>query len=334
MTGAPEFSSVLAPVLARYVNLKRSLGRRFATATRTLQSLDRFLHNAPDKYSDLTAEAFRAWCLTQDAVTSGVRRVRMLEVYNFCLYRRRTESQCFLPDPNTFPRYHQRLKPYIFSEAEVALMLSAASRIKRTSGSPLRPEVIRLSIVLLFTTGIRRGELLKLTLADYNREEAALHIRQTKFYKSRLLPINSDIADEIECYLRIRARRRLPASPETPLIWNATRGGRAYTGTGLQTCLRPLLQQCGIRTAKGKLPRIQDLRHSFAVNALLRWYRMGADVEAKLPLLATYMGHGSALSTHHYLHFIEPLRTAASALFANHYGELITPLPQRKGRRR
>jgi integrase/recombinase XerD len=329
---APTFSSVLAPVLARYVDLKRSLGRRFATATRTLQSLDRFLHSA--SYLDLTGEAFRAWCLTQEAVSSGVRRVRMLEVYNFCLYRRRTESRSFLPDPNTFPPYHQRLKPYIFSEAEVAAMLNAASGLKRTPSSPLRPEVIRLSIILLFTTGIRRGELLNLALADYDRRESTLHIRQTKFYKSRLLPINMDIAEEIERYLRARLRRRVPVCPETRLIWNATQGGRAYTGPGLQECLRPLLQQCSITTAKGKLPRIQDLRHSFAVNALLRWYRMGADVEAKLPLLATYMGHGSAVSTHHYLHFIEPLRTAASARFDSHYGELIAPLSQRKGGRR
>src|ERR1700719_535577 len=106
MMSAPAFSSVLAPVLSRYVDLKRSLGRRFATATRTLQSLDRFLHNASDRYTDLTGEAFRAWCLTQEAVSSGVRRVRMLEVYNFCLYRERTEPGCFLPDPSTFPTYH------------------------------------------------------------------------------------------------------------------------------------------------------------------------------------------------------------------------------------
>ena len=82
-----------------------------------------------------------------------------------------------------------------------------------------------------------------------------------------------------------------------------------------------------------ELPRIQDLRHSFAVNALLRWYRAGADVEAKLPLLATYLGHGSVVSTHHYLHFIEPLRTAASKRFAAHYGELVSPLPQPARRR-
>jgi integrase len=97
--------------------------------------------------------------------------------------------------------------------------------------------------------------------------------------------------------------------------------------------VQPLLEHCGITTTTGKLPRIQDLRHSFAVNALLRWYRAGADVEAKLPLLATYLGHGSVVSTHHYLHFIEPLRTAASERFAKHYGELVAPLPHPARRR-
>ena len=134
-------------------------------------------------------------------------------------------------------------------------------------------------------------------------------------------------------YLRTRNQRKLPFPPDTALIWNATRGGRAYSGTSLQRCLRPLLQKCGIVTAKGRLPRIHDFRHSFAVNALLRWYRAGADVEAKLPLLATYLGHGSAVSTHYYLHFIEPLRTAASERFAKHYGELVVSAAA-AGRRR
>jgi integrase/recombinase XerD len=324
----PVFSSRLALALARYVDLKRALGRRFDCPARTLQSLDRFLCDRSGQCPDLTAATFQAWCRTHEHVTSGVRRVRMLDVRAFCLYRRRTEPQCFVPDLSSFPSYHQRLKPYIFSEAEVAKLLRAAGGLERRPLSPLRPEVIRLAIVLLFTTGIRRGELLNLTFGDYDCRGLALHIRETKFYKSRLLPINSGIANEIDRYLRSRAQHKLPVSSETALIWNAFRGGRAYSGTSLQLCLRPLLQQCGIRTPKGALPRIHDFRHSFAVNALLRWYQAGDDVEARLPMLATYMGHGSALSTHYYLHFIEPLRTAASERFAKHYGDLVLPLPQ------
>ena len=79
------------------------------------------------------------------------------------------------------------------------------------------------------------------------------------------------------------------------------------------------------------MPRIHDARHTFAVNALLRWYREGADVGAKLPLLATYMGHVSVVSTHYYLQWIERLRTAASKRFAKHYGELVVPVSDRKG---
>jgi integrase len=329
----PVFSSRLAPAFTRYIDLKRALGRRFDLPSRTLQSLDRFLHEHSARYPDLNAAAFEAWCHTHEHVASGVRRVRMLEVASFCRYRRRTEPQCFVPDHNSLPAYHQRLKPYIFSAAEVAKLLRAASGLPRYPASPLRPEVIRLAIALLFTTGIRRGELLALKLGDYNQRELTLHIRETKFYKSRLLPINSSIAEEMEKCLRARSQRKLPVSPDAALIWNAAWGGGAYSGTALRHALQPLFQKCGIVTPKGKLPRIHDFRHSFAVNTLLRWYRAGADVEAKLPLLATYLGHGSAVSTHYYLHFIEPLRTAASERFASHYGELVSPPPQSARRR-
>ena len=225
----------LAPAFARYVDLKRALGRRFDLPARTLQSLDRFLCDQSAKYSDLNASAFQAWCHTHEHVTSGVRRVRMLEVRSFCLYRRRTEPQCFVPDSSFFPPYHQRLKPYIFSATEVGKLLSAAARLKRNPASPVRPELTRLAIVLLFTTGMRRGELLKLTLGDYDRQEATLNIRETKFYKSRLLPINGEIVDEIERYLRVRVRRRLPVSADTPLMWNATRGAGPTPVLGCDT---------------------------------------------------------------------------------------------------
>jgi integrase/recombinase XerD len=329
----PVFSSRLAPLFSRYVDLKRALGRRFDLPCRTLQSLDRFLHDQSAKYPDLNDAAFQAWCHTYEQVSSGVRRIRMLNVYSFCLYRRRTEPQCFVPDSSSFPNYHQPIRPYIFSEAEVAKLLGAASALERYPSSPVRPEVIRLAIALLFTTGIRRGELLALRLGDYSQQESTLRIRATKFYKSRLLPINDSIADEIDRCLRARIRRKLPVSSDTAFIWNASWGGGAYSGPGLQHCFRLLLKKCNIITSRGKLPRIHDARHSFAVNALLRWYRVGADVEAKLPLLATYLGHGSPVSTHYYLHFIEPLRTAASERFGNHYGDLVSPLRQSLRRR-
>ena len=121
-----------------------------------------------NSYPDLNAAAFQVWCHTQENLASGVRRVRMRQVYNLCLYRRRTEPKCFVPDLSAFPEYHQPLQPYIFSEDEIARLLRAASGLNRVPSSPLRPEMIRLAIMLLFTTGIRRGELLRLILSDYS----------------------------------------------------------------------------------------------------------------------------------------------------------------------
>jgi len=256
----PVFSSRLAPVFSRYVDLKHSLGRGFDAPSRTLQSLDRFLYDHRATYPDLNAAAFEAWCHTHEHVASGVRRVRMLDVRSFCLYHRRTETQCFVPDLSSFPAYHQRIKPYIFSEAEVAKLLAAASSLERKPSWSVRPEVIRLGIALLFTTGIRRGELLALRIGDYNQNESTLHIRQTKFYKSRQLPINDSIVGEIDRCLRARTRRKLPVSSDTALIWNSSWGGGAYSGTSLGRCFRYLLQKCGIVTATGKWPRIHDAR--------------------------------------------------------------------------
>ncbi len=111
-------------------------------------------------------------------------------------------------------------------------------------------------------------------------------------------------------------------------MWNGYHQGRAYTGTGLSQTLRQIYQRTAIRTADGHYPRVHDFRHSFAVNALLRWYRNGDDVQAKLPLLATYMGHVSIVSTAYYLPFMEALAGEASMRFAAQCAELVVPLSQ------
>jgi integrase/recombinase XerD len=120
-------------------------------------------------------------------------------------------------------------------------------------------------------------------------------------------------------------------SAELPLLWNRYYGGRAYSGHGLGEGFGLLLRAARIRPPDGRLPRIHDVRHSFAVHALLRWYRTGDDPQAKLPLLATYMGHVSLVSTHYYLPFVEALGTAANRRFAARYGTLLGPEPAQPG---
>jgi integrase len=187
----------------------------------------------------------------------------------------------------------------------------------------MRSGSTRLAILLLYTAGLRLGELLRLTATDYDPSAQTLMIRASKFYKSRLLPLQSDVAMEIETYLKAIQSIRSPLPADVPLMWSSYFGGRAYSGTQLTKSIHILLNLAGIKKADGRLPRIHDFRFSFAVNVLLSWYRNGKDVQAKLPLLAVYMGHVSVLSTHYYLRFVTPLATAASSAFAAHYGALI-----------
>jgi integrase len=322
MSGDRAFISVLGPALTRYLALKRALGRRYDVERRVLESLDTFLTT---QGSDLTADTFVRWCRSEEHLASGVRRNRMRIVRNLCLYRCRTEPACFVPDPSLFPALHQPVQPYIFTEAEIGRLLQETARLERPPESPLRPELFRLAITLLYTMGLRHGELLRMTTGDYDLRERTLLVRETKFHKSRLLPLSPDAADEFEGYLQARRAHRLPVSSDTPLIWNRRAGGKTYSAFGFRSVVRHLFEKVGIRKSDGHLPRIHDVRHTYACHALLRWYRLGEDVQGKLPILATYMGHVSIVSTQYYLHLIEPVAAAAAERFARHCAGLITP---------
>ena len=301
--------------IVRYISLKKALRRRFQSLHQSLFSI--WISSCANWGSPLPISqrknsriGSRRW----NQLSSNTRLARMHVVRNFCLYRRRMAPACFVPDPTQFPRSRPTIKPYLFSDHDVARLLSHSASIPDSVRSPLRGAATRLAIVLLYTTGLRRGELLRLIVKDYNPSTQTLLVRSSKFHKSRLLPLPNDVASEIEQFLKAHKaiRPSLPAS--TPLLWNPYCGGRGYTGTQLRENLSILLMLAGIKKPNGRLPRIHDFRFSFAVNALIRWYRNGADVQAKLPFLAAYMGHVSVLSTYYYLRFIEPLASLASAL--------------------
>jgi len=247
-------------------------------------------------------------------------------VRNFCLYRQRSHPRSFVPDILTFPANHPQFIPYIFSPTDIARLLCAAQQLPALPQSPLRPQVIRLAIILLYTSGLRRGELLRLSLSDFNSKESTLFIRSTKFHKERIIPLSVTADAELRTYLNQRQRRGLPMKAPSPIIWNNAGGseGRAYTGTGLGSNLRLLCASLKILTPRSIPPRIHDIRHCFAVNALLRWYQNGENVLAKLPQLSTYMGHVSVVSTQYYLPFVESLRRVASNRFEQKYDSLIT----------
>ena len=245
---------------------------------------------------------------------------------NLCLYRQRTERSCFVPDLLQFPAVHQSIQPHIFTESEIIRLFDEIKKMKPGPGSPLRQENFKLGLVLLYTAGLRRGELIRLTINDYNSTEHTLLIRESKFHKSRIIPLSEDAWSEVESHLNIRRNHQLPVSLKHPLLWHNNQKNKTgfYTGTGIFDVFQFLFKVANVHTVNGNLPRVHDFRHTFAVHALLRWYREGIDVQAKLPMLSTYMGHVFIVSTQYYLRFIEEIVNSASERFENRYSVLVT----------
>jgi integrase len=317
-----QLQSPFDRAIDRYLQRQRALGRGYAHEGYVFSALRRFLE---DKGAlDLNPAIFEAWCASQAHLSANTRRNRQRIVRNFCLYRQRSELSCFVPDINHFPRRRPSVPPVIFGPTDVAKLLAAADRITPMLTSPLRPAVMRLAVVLLYTAGLRRGELLRLTLADADPYHGVLRIRETKFHKSRVVPLSPDASQELRAYLRRRRKPPLSSSPDAPLLCNGKGSGHGYTGSGFQRAVSALFQSADIRGADGRTPRVHDCRHSFAIQSLLRWYRQGADVQSNLPKLAMYMGHVSIASTAYYLRWIPELAAAANLRFESHYGHLIS----------
>lgn len=241
----------------------------------------------------------------------------------FCLLRQRIEPDCFVPDPLYFVRLSPHREPVIIDPEQIARLLLIADRLRPNVNSPLLSAVMRIAVIILYTSGLRRGELVRLALDDVEPKTGLLRIRVSKFHKSRLVPLSPDAIDALRAYLRLRLAAPFDSNPSGPLLCCGACGHRGYSGGGLGEAIRRLFIAANVHDSEGHRPRVHDMRHSFAHEALMRWYREGADVHVNLPRLAMYMGHVSIVSTAHYLHFVPATREAASNRFEAAFGGLI-----------
>jgi integrase/recombinase XerD len=311
----------LTCAVTQFITHKRMLGHRYRHEAWLLQSLRQHVKQCGSR--DLTAKYFEQWLTSLKDHHPNTRRKWYQIVRQFCLYRRRSEPGCFLPPDEGTTKGQPYVTPVIVEPAQIARMLGIASELPRTNRSPLRAPALRLAIVLLYTCGLRLGELLRLTLGDVEERGTVLRIRESKFHKSRLVPLSLSATLELQIYLRKR-RRAFAVYPNMPLLCNRYGGHpHPYSHSGLEVAINSLFNAASVRDERGRRPRVHDLRHSFAVQALIRWYRKEADVQSSLPKLALYMGHVSIKSSAHYLHWVPTLQRLASQRFERRFGRLI-----------
>jgi integrase len=318
-----RFRSRFAASLQAHVDLKRALGRRYVGEAAVLRHWDNFVWRRYPRARQVRAEMFAAWTKTLGRLTSTGSRSYQRIVRNFLLFHARTHSGTFIPDRLTFPKNAPVVTPRLVSAVEMGRALAAVRQLPPSAGNPLRAETFHIGLLLLFCCGLRRRELLRLTLADIQAEQTVLHIRCSKFYKSRLVPLSPSVTVALRQYLEQRSQQKLPMAPDAPLMWSPRPSAKVYAAVSLGTVWHQACISSKVLNEQGHPPRLHDLRHSCAVLVLQQWYVQGADVQAKLPHLAAYLGHVSAVSTHHYLKLTPELRQAASRRFHQRFAPLF-----------
>ena len=311
---ALTFESCLAHEIQTFISLRQLSGTDYQSQARLLEYFDRFLVQEKIHLPRITPKLTDDYQHTLSHLTPRGKSNRLCVVRQLCEYLSRTDPLTHVPEPLRTITPQAAHRPHIYSETELGALLSSASRL----GPPqsLRPQTYRTLLGLLYSTGMRIGEALALNLKDFYSDEKRLYIAEGKFHKARWVPLSACTCQALNDYVRIRAQTA-PRSLDSPLFINQ-RGHRLHHCTVNQTFHR-LLKQCAIAHSKRTGPRIHDLRHSFAVHRLLAWYRDGADVNARLPWLATYMGHVNIASTHVYLNPTAELLDEVSSRFRNHY---------------
>lgn len=301
--------SPIGKAVEEYLAVRRALGFKLRLTAGMLRDFAAYLAQA--RASHVTTELAVRWAQQPAAAQPAQWANRLGVVRRFAQYLSASAPRTEIPPAGLLPFRYRRPQPYLYSDAEVRRLLRAARRIPSRTG--LRAATYATLIGLLAVTGLRISEALGLDERDVDRADGVLTIRRTKFGKSRLVPLHPSTTRALRRYVRVRDR--LHPLRATDSFFLGERGRRLTEWTARWT-FNKLSRETGVRGPTDRRgPRLHDFRHRLAVKTLVGWYRQGVDVERRLPVLSTYLGHGHVTDTYWYLTAVpELLRLAADRL--------------------
>ena len=301
----------LRQLIEQYVYYRQALGERCSNAA-ILRSFGRALGAAAD-VGDVRPEQVDAFLAGTGPITNywHVKYQALLGFYNYALNRGYVTQ---VPLPAKRPKPTPPFAPYVYSREELRRLLDAAGCYQRGESS-LDPVTFRTILLLLYGTGLRDGEVIRLDRTDVDLASGVLTIRRTKFHKSRLVPFAPQIGQVLTAYAGSHPASLARPGQDGPFF--TTRKGNRIIQNTLQAHFRRVRAQAGIRRSGGarSQPRLHDLRHAFAVHRLISWYQQGADVQKLLPQLSVYLGHAHLANTQVYLSMTVELLEQANARF-------------------
>jgi integrase/recombinase XerD len=302
----------LKELIAQYVALRKSMGEDFKSAESLLKTFCQRMGDDVDVV-DVKANQVQTFL----AGTGAVNRYWQRKYYLLQGLYRYAISRGFAADsplPTIVPKPPERFVPYIYTRDELRRLFNSTASYRKDHRK-LEPHTLRAILVLLYGAGLRVSEAVALTLGDVDLPSAVITIRDTKFNKTRIVPLGSDLHQVLTQYLKRRNVTGHSQSNSAP-FFVMRRGGRVSVQLVQQTFKR-LREYVGINRIDGARyqPRLHDLRHAFAVHRLTSWYKEGADVQKLLPRLATYLGHVKIAATQVYLTMTPELLHEASVRF-------------------
>ena len=311
----PQFASVHGAFMRSHIELMRASGYRYNTQASSFLRFDRFLQGRADGITLPLTVLLQQWVAASTTLHHAVERQQVAR--NLARAWQRIDPSVELPKVDrrlSRQRVLEQRRPYIYTPQEVRHLLETA-RAFPSPLSPLRPLTLYTMLVLAYCAGLRLGELARLDLGDVHVAAGEIAIRETKFFKSRMLPLADSVMVALRGYLEARQRAGAPQDGSSGLFWHMQGTGR-YSRVMTHKLLVRVLRRAGLKPESGRVgPRIHDLRHSMVVNRMLTWYREGINPQARLPFLATYLGHKDINSTLVYLTVTQELLQEASERF-------------------
>jgi integrase/recombinase XerD len=285
----------LADSIQDYLALRRSLGFKLRDAGARLTEFASFM--ALRQADHITTALALEWAQQPQQCQPANWAQRLGHVRGFARHHRASDPATEVPAPGFLPFRPGRAHPYLYASEEIAGLLAQALQLPPVSG--LRPRTYHALLGLLSVTGLRIGEALRLRMDDVDLDAGVLTVRGTKFGQSRLVPIHASTCEVLASYRRCRADH---LGDSQPLHFFVTRTGHPLDCGDVHRTFYRLLRAVGLRgPTDSHGPRLHDFRHRFAVETLMNWYRSEQDIERRLPVLSTYLGHVHVADTYWYL---------------------------------
>ena len=308
----PHYGSHLGPYIRGHVERMRCLGYALRNED-TFIRFDRYLQEYPDAAEQPFGNLARDYIAAGPSSPEKMQRLSVARVVAGALQRAGLEA--VKPVGDRLVRQEAlrtRRRPYIYTDADIQNLLKSAGEVESTKHR-LRAAVIRCMIALAYCAGLRISELLGLRMRDVRLDDETIEVRESKFFKSRCLPLSGSAVKALHAYLQVRAQSDSPVNEDAALFCHGRKG---YSRAGASHLLRTVIASARLKPPKGRGgARIHDLRHTFVVHRMTQWYREGVNPEGRLAHLAAYLGHRDINSTLVYLTITQELLQQANSRF-------------------